>query len=48
VDVMQEKPMKIDLFVLQIFQGQRESNTDQNHCQEAGLLGYTARGKERK
>jgi hypothetical protein len=27
--------MKIDLFVLQIFQYQ-------NHCQEAGLLGYTA------
>jgi hypothetical protein len=33
--------MKIDLFVLQIFQYQ-------NHYQEAGLLGYTAMGKERK
>jgi hypothetical protein len=40
--------MKIDLFVLEIFQDKKESNKDQNHCQESGLLGYTARGKERK
>jgi hypothetical protein len=38
--------MKIDLFVLEIFQDQRESNTDQNHRQQAGLLGYTERGKK--
>jgi hypothetical protein len=29
-------------------QDQRESNTDQNHRQQAGLLGYTTSGNERK